>query len=215
MSTHVVGGMTIQPATLSDLGAIEALEAAAFTGDRLSRRSLRAFVLAKRRPLIVARFGERVAGYALVSTRRGGRTARIYSLAVDPAQARRGVGRALLQACERYARPTAARRSGSRCVTTMPRRSRSTRRRDFPVRPLRGLLRGRRRGAALREAAGAGRRRGGGVSVEIRAGGAPTDLRRAFDRRMVSSPPGAPESNRGRRDGFRLIVRRGSRSAEC
>ena len=104
MSTHVVGGMTIQPATLSDLGAIEALEAAAFTGDRLSRRSLRAFVLAKRRPLIVARFGERVAGYALVSTRRGGRTARIYSLAVDPAQGRRGVGRALLQACERYAR---------------------------------------------------------------------------------------------------------------
>ena len=104
MNTHVAGGMTIGPASLDDLDAIEALEAAAFTGDRLSRRSLRAFIRAPRRPLIVARFGDRVAGYALLSARAGGRTARIYSIAVDPAQARRGVGRALLQACERYAR---------------------------------------------------------------------------------------------------------------
>ena len=65
---------------------------------------LRAFIRAPRRPLIVARFGDRVAGYALLSAREGGRTARIYSIAVDPAQGRRGVGRALLQACERYAR---------------------------------------------------------------------------------------------------------------
>jgi ribosomal protein S18 acetylase RimI-like enzyme len=104
MNTHVAGGMTIGAASLDDLDAIEALEAAAFTGDRLSRRSLRAFIRAPRRPLIVARFGERLAGYALLSARKGGRAARIYSLAVDPAQARRGVGRALLQACERYAR---------------------------------------------------------------------------------------------------------------
>lgn len=104
MNTHVVGGMTIGPASLDDLDAIEALEAAAFTGDRLSRRSLRDFIRAPHRPLIVARFGERLAGYALMSARKDGRTARIYSLAVDPAQGRRGVGRALLQACERYAR---------------------------------------------------------------------------------------------------------------
>jgi len=104
MHTHVAGGMTIGSASLDDLDAIEALETAAFTGDRLSRRSLRAFVRAPRRPLLVARFGNRVAGYALLSTRSGGRAARIYSLAVDPAQTRRGVGRALLQACERYAR---------------------------------------------------------------------------------------------------------------
>jgi len=104
MNSHVVGGMTIGPASLDDLDAIEALEAAAFTGDRLSRRSLRGFIRAPGRPLIVARFGDRVAGYALLSARVGGRTARIYSLAVDPAQGRRGVGRALLQACERFAR---------------------------------------------------------------------------------------------------------------
>jgi ribosomal-protein-alanine acetyltransferase len=104
MNTHVAGGMTIGPASLDDLDAIEALEAAAFPGDRLSRRSLRAFIRAPSRPLIVARFGDRLAGYALLSARKDGRTARIYSLAVEPAQARRGVGRALLQACERYAR---------------------------------------------------------------------------------------------------------------
>src|SRR5271166_931965 len=104
MNSHVVGGMTIGPASLGDLDAVEALETAAFTGDRLSRRSLRGFIRAPRRPLIVARFGDRIAGYALLSARAGGRTARIYSLAVDPAQGRRGVGRALLQACERYAR---------------------------------------------------------------------------------------------------------------
>ena len=104
MNTHVAGGMTIGPASLDDLDAIEALETAAFSGDRLSRRSLRAFIRGPRRPLIVARFGDRIAGYALLSTRAGGRSARIYSLAVDPAQGRRGVGRALLQACERYAR---------------------------------------------------------------------------------------------------------------
>ena len=92
MGTHVAGGMTIQPAALGDLDAIEALEAAAFTGDRLSRRSLRAFVRAAHRPLMVARFGERVAGYALISTRRGGRAARIYSLAVDPRRGGAGLG---------------------------------------------------------------------------------------------------------------------------
>ena len=104
MNSHVAGSMTISPALLADLDAIEALEAAAFVGDRLSRRSLRAFIRSPLRPLLVARFGDRIAGYALLSARQGGRTARIYSLAVDPSQKRRGVGRALLQACERYAR---------------------------------------------------------------------------------------------------------------
>ena len=132
MGDHVAGGMTIQPATLGDLDAIEALEAAAFTGDRLSRRSLRAFVRAAHRPLIVARFGERVAGYALISMRRGGRAARIYSLAVDPAQGRRGVGRALLQACERYARAHGCDRAAARgALRQFARRSRSTKKWAF------------------------------------------------------------------------------------
>ena len=104
MHAHTAGGMAIGPASLADLDAIEALEFAAFPGDRLSRRSLRNFLRSPQHPLIVAKFGERVAGYALVALRKGGVGARLYSLAVASAEARRGVGRALLQASERYAR---------------------------------------------------------------------------------------------------------------
>jgi len=104
MQIWASGGMVVGAASLDDLDAIQALEFAAFPGDRLSRRSLRSFIAAAHRPLIVAKFGDRLAGYALIALRKGGRSARLYSLAVDPAQGRRGVGRALLQACERYAR---------------------------------------------------------------------------------------------------------------
>ena len=57
----------------------------------------------------------------LVSLRKGARALRIYSLAVDAQFARRGVGRALLQACEAYARRHRREpRSPSKCATTMP-----------------------------------------------------------------------------------------------
>ena len=65
---------------------------------------MRRFIAASHRPLIVAKFGRALAGYALLAIRTGGKTARIYSLAVDPGRGRRGVGRALVQACERWAR---------------------------------------------------------------------------------------------------------------
>ena len=96
--------LVVRPAELSDLDAIHALECASFDTDRLSRRALRRFIAAPHRPLIVARSGAKLLGYALLAARRGGKTARIYSLAVDPRHGRRGVGRELLQACERYAR---------------------------------------------------------------------------------------------------------------
>jgi [ribosomal protein S18]-alanine N-acetyltransferase len=94
----------IRPARLSDLDAILRLEDKVFTCDRLSRRSLRAFTVSPRRPLLAAFCDDRLAGYALVALREGSRVARLYSIAVDPDLGRRGVGRALLQACERYAR---------------------------------------------------------------------------------------------------------------
>ena len=54
--------------------------------------------------MIAATIDDELAGYVLVSLRKGARALRIYSLAVDARFARRGVGRALLQACEAYAR---------------------------------------------------------------------------------------------------------------
>jgi [ribosomal protein S18]-alanine N-acetyltransferase len=95
---------TIRPARLSNLDAILRLEDKVFDGDRLSRRSLRAFIASSRQPLLAAFCDDKLAGYALVALRAGSRVARLYSIAVDPDLGRRGVGRALLHACEHYAR---------------------------------------------------------------------------------------------------------------
>ena len=97
-------GLVVREARGNDLDAIAKLECDSFPMDQVSRRSLRYFLRAPHRPVIAATFEGELAGYALVSLRKGGRTVRIYSLAVDVRFARRGVGRALLQACERYAR---------------------------------------------------------------------------------------------------------------
>lgn len=96
--------LSIRAARLGDLDEILALETASFATDRLSRRALRAHILRGHRPVLVARFGASLAGYALVALRERARVARLYSIAVDPAAARRGVARALLGAAESYAR---------------------------------------------------------------------------------------------------------------
>lgn len=96
--------ITIREARPRDLEAIARLENESFESDRVSRRSLREFLRAPHRPVIAATIDEDLAGYLLVSLRKGSRALRIYSLAVDARFARRGVGRALLQACEAYAR---------------------------------------------------------------------------------------------------------------
>ena len=104
MNTWRHGGVIVREARPRDLEAIASLENAAFETDRVSRRSLREFLRAPHRPVIAATIGEELVGYALVSLRRTSRALRIYSLAVDARFARRGVGRALLMACEAYAR---------------------------------------------------------------------------------------------------------------
>jgi len=95
--------ISIRAASLSDLDAIFALENAVFSTDRLSRRSLRAFINSPRQPVLVAVSDSSLAGYALVALRKRAAAARLYSIAVDPRIGRRGVGRALMAACERYA----------------------------------------------------------------------------------------------------------------
>ena len=94
----------VREARPRDLDAIARLENESFETDRVSRRSLREFLRASHRPVIAATLDDELAGYALVALRKGARAVRIYSLAVDARFARRGVGRALLQACETYAR---------------------------------------------------------------------------------------------------------------
>jgi [ribosomal protein S18]-alanine N-acetyltransferase len=104
MSNWRQNGTIIREARPRDLDAIARLENESFESDRVSRRSLREFLRAPHRPVIAATVDDELAGYALVALRKGARAARIYSLAVDARFARRGVGRALLQACEAYAR---------------------------------------------------------------------------------------------------------------
>ena len=94
----------IRPANESDLEPIYQLESASFRDDRLSRRAVRRFCKASHRPLLVARSANRLVGYVVISLTPRSRSARIYSLAVAPTQGRRGVGRELLHAAERYAR---------------------------------------------------------------------------------------------------------------
>jgi [ribosomal protein S18]-alanine N-acetyltransferase len=96
-------GLRIRPAGLEDLDAIARLEQDSFPEDQVSRRSFRYFMKKPWSPVIAAFIEGKLAGYALAAVRRNGRSVRIYSIAVDPRFGRRGVGWALLQACERFA----------------------------------------------------------------------------------------------------------------
>ncbi len=127
MSNWRQGSISIRAARPRDLDAIARLENELFESDRVSRRSFREFLRAPHRPVIAATIDDELAGYVLVSLRKGARALRIYSLAVGARFARRGVGRALLQAAEAYGRRHRRRRSPSKCATTMRRRSRFTR----------------------------------------------------------------------------------------
>jgi len=102
----------VRQARASDIGDLVRLEAAAFASDRLSRRSLAAFVRSPRADLLVLEAADGPAGYALVLSRAGSQAARLYSLAVDPRLQGHGAGAALLSAAE-----AAARRRGARRLT--------------------------------------------------------------------------------------------------
>jgi ribosomal protein S18 acetylase RimI-like enzyme len=96
-------GLHLRPATVADLNNLLALEHAAFTTDRLSSRSLRRFIASPNAALIVAE-DTGLAGYALVLFRPWSTVARLYSIAVTPRIAGRGVGALLLAAAEDAAR---------------------------------------------------------------------------------------------------------------
>ncbi|GAC1335777.1 MAG: hypothetical protein NVSMB26_21080 [Beijerinckiaceae bacterium] len=93
----------IRKGRLSDLDRLVAIEIAAFAGDRLSRRTLRAHLTNASVSLLVAEVEKEsfahIVGYALIGFRKTSQKARLYSIATDR-EHRRGFGRQLLEACE-------------------------------------------------------------------------------------------------------------------
>jgi len=87
-----------------DTDALLALEESVFATDRITRRSLRRFLASPSAVLTVATLDRELVGYALVLFRSDSRGARLYSIAVAPRAAGRGIGSALLATAEQQAR---------------------------------------------------------------------------------------------------------------
>ena len=90
----------VRCASVADLDDLCELEQQVFANDRMSRRSLRHFLVSRSATVIVAVHRGRVAGCAVVLFRPDSPIARLYSIAVAPRSAGRGLGPALLAAAE-------------------------------------------------------------------------------------------------------------------
>jgi [ribosomal protein S18]-alanine N-acetyltransferase len=91
--------LTIEPANVGDLFAIANLQRACFErGQAYGAVTLLMFQIWPKAHLLVARFGERVAGCVIGDVQR--EQARILNICVDPRIRRRGLGSALLSAIE-------------------------------------------------------------------------------------------------------------------
>jgi ribosomal protein S18 acetylase RimI-like enzyme len=101
---------SIRSATPAEVPALAALEQRCFSGDRMSARQYRRHVGSPRALVLVAVCGGALVGSAVVFLRRGSGLARLYSIAVDPAERGTGLGAALLAAAERAARRQGAHR---------------------------------------------------------------------------------------------------------
>jgi ribosomal protein S18 acetylase RimI-like enzyme len=97
---HPATSAKLRPGHLGDIEALVALENAVFTTDILSRRSFRYFLTSPKNSLIVAEDSGKLAGYALVLYPPRSKHARLYSIAVAPHIASRGIGPLLLAAAE-------------------------------------------------------------------------------------------------------------------
>ncbi|GIL02089.1 MAG: N-acetyltransferase GCN5 [Alphaproteobacteria bacterium] len=94
----------LRPATITDLDALVAIEERCFDADRISRRSFRELLgRATAATIVFEGAGGAVVGYAMLLLRRGTAMARLYSIAVDPASAGKGIGEALVRAAEELA----------------------------------------------------------------------------------------------------------------
>ena len=93
----------IRPCLPADLEGLLALERQNFRSDRLTARRFRHWLQADNGILLGASAGGELAGYLLVFSRRRGISARIYSLAVNPAHRGRGIATLLIQAAQSWA----------------------------------------------------------------------------------------------------------------
>jgi ribosomal protein S18 acetylase RimI-like enzyme len=98
---HPAPAIRVRTATPGDLDALLALEQRVFATDRLSRRSLRRFLTSDTDAVLVAEdHPGHLAGTAIVLFRPHSAIARLYSIAVAPHMAGRGIGPQLLAAAE-------------------------------------------------------------------------------------------------------------------
>jgi ribosomal protein S18 acetylase RimI-like enzyme len=90
-------------ATLDDLPDLLTIEQRCFSTDRLSRRSFRHLLTRGHAITLVDEAAGRIRGYVLLLFSQGTSMARLYSIAVHPDFARRGLGDRLLEAAEEAA----------------------------------------------------------------------------------------------------------------
>jgi [ribosomal protein S18]-alanine N-acetyltransferase len=98
-----IPAIAVRRARLADLDDLCELEELVFGDDRMSRRGLRNFLTAHSASVVVAEHFGGVAGCAVVLFRPNSKIARLYSIAVSPNSAGRGLGPALLAAAEQAA----------------------------------------------------------------------------------------------------------------
>nr|WP_318011762.1 GNAT family N-acetyltransferase [Pseudomonas sp. REP124] len=91
-------------ALLEDLPELLRLEEQCFSTDRLSRSSFRWMIEGANGRLLVAQYGEELAGYAVVLFHRSRSVARLYSIAIGERARGKGLGRGLLERVEACAR---------------------------------------------------------------------------------------------------------------
>ena len=82
---------SLRRATLADAPALIVLETSAFTGDRLSPRSLRRHISSPSTDMVVITLDGAIVAYALNFYRKGSAIARLYSIAVEDAHRGKGL----------------------------------------------------------------------------------------------------------------------------
>lgn len=96
--------LAVRYARADDAPALEGIERVSFDHDRLSSRALAHHLRSPRADAFVVTLGGDIVGYCLLLYRSGSTLSRLYSIATAPGARGLGVGRRLMETCERAAR---------------------------------------------------------------------------------------------------------------